>query len=60
MDAAGSISEKTQILINVYKNINDEGRDLLEKTVEKLGEYNGKQEKFKGIDGFRRPFLKLN
>jgi len=44
-----SISEKTQILVFAYQKMNNEGRDILDKFIQKLGEINGKPEKIKGI-----------
>jgi len=36
MDNKGSTSEKTQVLTNAYQQINDEGRDVLDKVVQKM------------------------
>jgi hypothetical protein len=49
MDNIGSLSEKTQILAVAYQHINDEGRDVLDKVVQKLEEINGEPEKIKDI-----------
>jgi len=50
MDKKRNLSEKTQILADVYQCINDEGRDVLDKVVHKLKEYNGKPEEIKDIE----------
>lgn len=45
-----SVSDKTQNLIDVYRKINDEGRDVLDMAIQKLGEFNDGLEKIKDIE----------
>jgi hypothetical protein len=49
MEEIGDLSDKTHILAVAYQHINDEGRDVLDKVVQKLEEINGKPEKIKDI-----------
>jgi hypothetical protein len=49
MDNEGYLPERTQILAASYQRINDEGRDVLDRFVQKLEEINGEPEKIKNI-----------
>jgi len=45
MGNESNLLEKTRILADAYQRITDEGRDVLDKVVQKLEEFNGKSEK---------------
>ena len=51
MENDGSKSDRTQLLASTYLNINEEGRDVLDRFVQKLEEIKDEPEKFKKIGG---------
>jgi len=50
MDKKEAVSGKIQLLSSTYQNINDEGRDALDKVIQKLAEINGEPERIKEIE----------